>query len=145
MKIFNVSKHFSISNPEICFNSFSEYFGKWLCPLREENSGKSVLHQVLFTNPSGSKELGNIGRGEYVKNHPSTMMGIYKLIQKDSRGEKTDLLGNGVANIFYVYDASNILRVVAMCQNVPGWYGYAGPLDYPGFWPDGCRVFVSIS
>ncbi len=146
--IFVVSKFFTKRSAKVKFVWFGDDFQKWFVPLRERIVGEPVLpvfHHDLSESSLDAEIFEVLGGRDNVEKHPSTMLGISRLIEKQANGEAGDLLVNGWANIFYVYDFGGVLRAVYVRWYDGGWYVRAYSVDDSGGWDAGDRVFSGNS
>ena len=80
-------------------------------------------------------ELGSEAKAE------TTLTEMFFLMEKQKNGEAGALLNNGYTNIFYIKDASGMLRAVNVYWFDDGWRVHANAVGSPRRWIDGHRVF----
>lgn len=80
-------------------------------------------------------ELGGETKAE------TTLAELVVCLQKQANGELGALLTNGYANIFYIRDASGVLRAVHVYWRSVGWLVDADSVGDPNEWNAGYRVF----
>lgn len=122
--------------------NFTEWFlkgeGKTEEPISEHTLRYARLRQSSVDTPIIA-ELGGETKAE------TTLSATFSLMEKQKSGGDGALLNNGYANIFYIRDQNNTLRAVGVGWRDVGWFMLAYPVEIPGGWNDGFRVFSSNS
>lgn len=147
-KKFAVTDHFVIVTTEdavVKIGYLGENFKKWFLPKVEKARKAAMLscYQLLKNSLDGPimSELGGEDKAE------TSLSEIYELLGRQSHGEEGVLLTNGYANIFYVRDASGVLRVVDVYwySGHRYWCVNADEVTFPDRWDAGDQVFARKS
>ena len=119
-------------------DNFTEWFfsgsGKTEDPITEQTLRYHKLRQSSVDGPIIA-ELGGAEKSE------TTLSEMFALMEKQGNGEDGVLLNNGYANIFYIKDRNGVLCTVIVYWRDGGWNVYAFPVENPGRWHVGRRVF----
>lgn len=133
---------FRKDSKEVKFYGIWDNFTNWFLAGTgkiEEPIGAQTLRYGKLTKSSVDgpiiEELGGEAKAE------TTLTELYDLLKKQANGEDGVLLTNGYANIFYIRDASGVLRGVNVHWFDDGWGVGASPVDDPSEWFGGCQVF----
>ena len=139
---FKVSEKFTTENPEITWYSIWDNFQTWYWNKEEKPLTRSSLRaHTLTRNAKDSDIIRELGGEEKAE---TTLSELYFLLKKQARGQAGALLINGRANLFFIRDASGILRVVSVYWYDGGWYVYAYVL-VDGTWIEGALVFSLVA
>jgi len=119
--------------------SLGSNFEKWFLDKVEEPISETVLgyHNLRKSSVDGPiiNELGGEEKAEII------LTEIFALMERQSNGEKGDLLTNGYANIFYIRDTAGVLRAVYCYWYGFGWSVHAYSVGFPLGWVAGVQVF----
>jgi len=132
---FVVADHFKKGNAGIYFlsDNFKARFGGLV-----ENASATILSSRKLTQSSVDEPI----RAELGKNHETFLSWLFEKLEQQADGREGDLLVNGYANIWYVLDASGVVRaVLAYWSAGRGWDVDANGVSNPRAWGDGDRVF----
>jgi hypothetical protein len=127
-------------NAEVKIWDLGSNFKSWLLPKIEEPIAEATMRYHRLRKSSRDlpiiTELG--GEQKVV----TTLSGMYSLLKKQGQGQFGELLTNGYANIFYIYDKDDVPRTVnANWNQGNGWNVNANPIDDPNDWNDDNQVF----
>ena len=135
---FKASEKFIKANGEVSFYDFGRNFQSWFLPKEEKALGPTSLRgHKLLQNAKDSEIIRELGGEEKAE---TTLVELYGMLKRQSRGQKGVLLINGWANIFYIRDVSGILRAVYVDWVGYGWFVLASALDDDS-WCEGFQVF----
>lgn len=119
-------------------DNFKEWFlngvGKVEEPAGEQTLRYARLCQFSMDSPIIA-ELGGEAKVE------ATLSAVFFLMEKQRHGQKSVLLVDGHASIFYVKDTAGALRAVRLRWYSDGWDMGAGSVEGPRVWIGGGRVF----
>jgi hypothetical protein len=145
-KPFVARDHFVVNisqNAPIIISSIGGNFRRWFLNKIEEPFATNVLRGSKLCKASKDgpiiAELG----GE--KEALTTLTEIFGCMELQAGGKRKPLLTNGYANIFYVRDADNMLRVVCILWRNGGWSVNAWAIDASSKWSADSFVFFRIS
>ncbi len=138
---FVVADHFTLDNTAIKFSyigrNFKSYFSdkieeEIVCPQNSIDLSRTARDSEIIAY------IGDEAQAEV------TLSGIYELLKLQPKGEAGNLLSDGEINIFYVHNTSlNQLRPIGAAWSIGrrGWAIDVFPLDNPGGWKTGSRIF----
>ncbi|PIT88612.1 MAG: hypothetical protein COU29_02455 [Candidatus Magasanikbacteria bacterium CG10_big_fil_rev_8_21_14_0_10_36_32] len=132
--------NFRTDNSKVKFSCISEKFKTWFYGKIEKVKDATIpqSYHDLRQEASDNEIITNLGNKIQVE---TTLVGIYKLMRNQRKGEEGILLVDGFANIFYIRDISGVLRAVSLSWCRYGWAVVASQTDYPIRWNVGSRVF----
>jgi len=139
---FIARNHFVVNSPasaKVKIGLLGDNFKLWFLNKVEESNGQTELCYHQLRKPSVDKsilqELGDSAE--------TTLSQIWELLNLQPRGENGVLLTDGYVNIFYVCDASGVLRAVYVYwhSGYGDWVVDAVFVEGPDGWRDGYRVF----
>lgn len=142
---FVAKEMFVKDSTEVKFRGIWDDFHDWF--LTEDHISENISEDQNFcyknfvNNYIDSSIIAKLGSEAKIT---TTLFGIYNLLKKQANGEDGVLLTNNYANIFYIWDVNDILRVVIIGWDDEGWCVSAYPVDHffdrlPGkrvFFPD---------
>lgn len=138
---FKVSELFVVDTSDsarVKFRSVDSTFLTWFGKMMVKTYGGSELRCQSLTRSAFDTEiieaLGGCGKCG------TTLAELWWMLEQQASGQKGDLLTDGCANIFYIYDRSGALRVVYVFWLGSGWYVRAFGFAYYR-WRGGGRVF----
>lgn len=141
-KKFVVKERFVLSigsDVAVKISYLGDNFKAWFSEKTEEPFAGSTIQSFKLRQSSLDQpiitELGGEAKAE------TTLAEIYALMERQKNGEHGILLANGWANIFYVRDASGVLRAVRVYWCDGGWDVDAYSTSDPRGWSGGLRVF----
>jgi hypothetical protein len=131
--VMNIEKNASVK-----ISYLDKTFSTWFLEKMEGCFTGSALRYTRISRHSFDGPIITALGGE--KKAETTLTELFSLMEKQPNGESGALLTNGGANIFYVKDASGVLRAVHVAW-IGGWGVFARPVAYPLGWFDGRQVF----
>jgi hypothetical protein len=130
-----VAKDFFTEKKFYLGDNFKDWFLKKIeDPIGEVN----VRYQKLTKSSVDGPIIAELGGEEKVE---TTLATIADLIGRQAKGENGILLTNGYANIFYVRDATELLRAVSVYWCGDRWNVDADSVELPSDWNDDRQVF----
>lgn len=138
---FVAREKFTKGSEEVNFWGFGSNFEQWFLDKVEEPIDQQELRYGKLEKNSVNgpiiKELGGEVKAE------TTLSEMFSCFKKQPKGEDGVLLTNGYANIFYIRDASGVLRVVLAYWDAAAasWVFDADSVGYPNVWRAGYRIF----
>jgi len=116
----------------------SDNFNRWFKVKVEEDVPEADLKAVTLTRSALDSEIIEALGGEDATE--VTLAEIWRLMERQPSGGQGALLTNGYANIFYVRDIDEVLRIVRVYWYGGGWFvGAHAVVDCR--WDDGYQVF----
>ncbi len=114
-------------------------FSEWFLGKIEKPKAETVLrYSKLVESSTNGLILAELGGKEKAE---TALIEIYALMEKQRNKKDGILRTHGSANIFYVRDIDNTLRIVRVFWVGAGWDVSAYSLGYPNAWFDGDYVF----
>lgn len=131
------------ADAEVKINFIGDNFSSWFLsgdgkienPISEQRLRYHKLCKATVDGPI-IQELGGEAKPE------TTLSEMFALMKKQGKGEDGVPLNNGYANIFYIRDATGVLRTVRVSWGVGGWRVGAGSVEDPRAWRAGIQVFA---
>ncbi len=114
-------------------------FKAWFTEKTEEPfAGSTVYGRKLNRGSVDGPIISELGGQEKSE---TTLSEMYAMMERQANGEKSELLNNGYANIFYIRDITGTLRAVTVDWDGGGWYVEALSVGSPLGWFGGSQVF----
>lgn len=125
-------------NTQINISYFSNDFQEWFLKKVEGPVEEATLRYAKLTGPSVDEPI----RKEIGPALEETALSqIWALMERQPNGEEGVLLTSGYANIFYVCDINDVLRVMSVHWNGIGWGINIYSVESLLSWRGGVRVF----
>lgn len=115
-------------------DNFKELFGD---RVEEPTAGSELIILRLTRYAYDTEIVADLGGDAKAG---TTLSEFKVLLAKQGNGQKGNLLTNGYANIAYIRDVNNVLRVVCGHWDGGGWRLDAGSIDDPSRWNDDYQV-----
>ena len=119
--------------------NFKNYF---MDKVEQPQDTRELVYHQLKKNSLDIPIITHLGGGEKVE---TSLMSVFALMEKQPHGQEGALITNGYANIFYVLDAFEVLRVVYVYWCGGGWSVDAYSIGHPHGWSAGGQVFSANS
>lgn len=143
---FDVSKYFDSGRRHsigVNISSRDEWFcERFLNKSVEKFTGSKLSYGTLKYDYLFYKIVYQFG-GE--KKIETSLVELWRLLERQPNGEKGELLTNGRSNVFFGYDQCGMFGVIICVWEGYGWKIFSSLLEKPYYLDKGARIFFPIS